>query len=1060
MPHRLTHRVLIAALPLAAMAISRGEHALPRAGWSSVISPPPVDAAAAAPRAEGPPRQPDVLKSDALKTYGGLPLQFETNRGQTDPTVKFLARGAGYTVFLTPSEAVLVLRSPQTSDQPPAPLVARRDRRARAQREKETRPKRAAAVVRLGLVGANPDPGVMGLDPLPGTANYFTTKDPHKWRTAIPTYAKVKYRDVYPGVDVVYYGAQRQLEYDFVVAPGADPARIRLAVTGANALSVDAAGDLVLQTASGALRLHKPLIYQVRDGARQEIAGGYVLFGKDRVGFRIATYDSQRPVVIDPVLSYATYLGGSSVVCDEYGCSNNNIDYGAGIAVDSAGNAYVTGFTISSDFPTANALQPALRGTTNAFVAKLNPAGSALVYSTYLGGSNSDDGSSIAVDSAGNAYVTGTTSSGDFPTVNALQPALRGTADAFVAKLNPAGSALVYSTYLGGSNYEGSSGIAVDSAGNAYVTGTTFSFDFPTANALQSTLGGASDAFVAKIDAAGALVYSTYLGGAAAGDDGAGIAVDSAGNAYVTGSTRSSDFPTTNALQSTLRGIQAAFVAKLNAAGSALVYSTYLGGSNFCTFYQSCYGDDGASIAVDSAGNAYVTGTTYSSDFPTANALQPTLRGVRNVFVAKLNAAGSALVYSTYLGGSGSNSCDQYGYCYRGEYGAGIAVDTAGNAYVTGSTSSFDFPTANALLPSLSGLGEDAFVAKLNAAGSALVYSTYLGGSDCGEWYVNCYGDEGYGIAVDSAGNAYVTGFTSSVDFPTTANAPQRWLGGGVEGWPGRIGDAFVVKIDSTTQPVASFTSACSGITCAFDGSSSSDSDGTIVSYSWNFGDGMTGSGPTVSHTYAVTGTYAVELTVTDNAGTTGTQSKSVTVIPALSSLNLNPASVTTGSTSSGTVTLSAAAPAGGAVVALASSNTAVATVPTSMTVAAGATSATFTVSTNSLTGCASSVATISAIYGGVTRSAGLTVTPATDTVAIQQADYFATRHQLRVAATSAGSTAALQVYVTSTGELIGTLKRYDGNRYSGQFTWPLNPQNITVRSSLCGSATKAVTSK
>ncbi len=1007
---------------------------------------PSVGVAAAAPSAGEPLRRPDVLKTDVLKTYGRLPLPFETNLGQTDSEVKFLARGAGYTVFLTPSEAVLVLRSPQTSDQTPAPVVARLDRRARGQRERETRPQRAATVVRLGLVGANPDPGVVGLEPLSGKANYFTGNDPQKWRTGIPTYAKVRYRDVYPGVDVVYYGAQQQLEYDFVVAPGADPTRIRLAVTGAEALSVDAAGDLVLQTASGALRLHKPLIYQVRDGVRQEIAGGYVLLGKDRVGFRVAAYDTGRPVVIDPVLSYSTYLGGGSS------------DIGYGIAVDSAGNAYVTGTTFSSDFPTVNALQPTRHGYYDAFVAKLNPAGSALVYSTYLGGRSQDYGYGIAVDSAGNAYVTGTTFSSDFPTVNALRPGLSGSADAFVAKLNAAGSALVYSTFLGGSDfvfltefglayaYDSGSAIAVDSAGNAYVTGTTPAFDFPTVNALQPTLAGFANAFVAKLNPAGsALVYSTFLGGSSgscdeygfcypASDDGLGIAVDSTGNAYVTGTTPSPDFPTVNALQPTLHGYYDAFVAKLNAAGSALVYSTYLGGSDY---------DSGYGIAVDSAGNAYVSGTTSSSDFPTASPLQPALGGYQDAFAAKLDPAGSALVYSTYLGGNG------------GSQGFGIAVDSAGNAYVTGATTSSDFPTANPLQPALGGY-QDAFVAKLDPAGSALVYSTYLGGSYhfCDE-YGFCYGDYGRGIAVDGAGSAYVTGATFASDFPTV-NALQPTLRG--------ASNAFVAKISPTTTttqpPVASFTSGCGGLTCSFDGTISSDPDGTIVSYSWNFGDGTTGSGPIVSHTYAAAGTYTVELTVTDNTGATGIQSKSVTLIPALSSLNLNPAGVTAGSTSSGIVTLSAAAPAGGAVVALASNNTAVATVPTSVTVAAGATSATFTVSTNSLTACASSVATISATYGGVTRSADLTVTPATDTVAIQQADYIANRHQLRVAATSTGSTAALQVYVTSTAELIGTLKHYDGNRYSGQFTWPVNPQNITVRSSLCGSATKAVTSK
>jgi hypothetical protein len=394
-------------------------------------------------------------------------------------------------------------------------------------------------------------------------------------------------------------------------------------------------------------------------------------------------------------------------------------------------------------------------------VFKLNAAGNALVYSTYLGGSADDGGNGIAVDGAGNAYVTGTTVSTDFPTANPLQATCAGISDAFVTKLNAAGNALVYSTYLGGSRYDVGNGIAVDGAGNAYVTGFTDSTNFPTANALQATFGGGvngEDAFVAKLNATGhALVYSTYLGGS--DDEGNGIAVDGSGNAYITGRTLLSTFPTANSLQATFGGGFAdAFVSKLNAAGNALVYSTFLGGS----------GDEaGKGIAVDGAGNAYVTGFTSSTDFPTTNPLQATSGGGvygEDAFVAKLNATGNALVYSTYLGGSGD------------DFGDGIAVDGAGNAYVTGSTDSTDFPTANPLQATCAGVS-DAFVTKLNAAGNALVYSTYLGGSD---------GDGGDGIAVDGAGNAYVTGFTSSTDFPT-ANPLQATYAG--------VSDVFVTKV-------------------------------------------------------------------------------------------------------------------------------------------------------------------------------------------------------------------------------------------------------------------------
>jgi len=410
-------------------------------------------------------------------------------------------------------------------------------------------------------------------------------------------------------------------------------------------------------------------------------------------------------------------------------------------------------------------------GYEDAFVAKLNPAGSALVYSTYLGGSYQDFGYAIAVDSSGNAYVTGWTQSSDFPTANPLQANLRGQyGNAFVAKLNAAGSALVYSTYLGGSYQDFGYAIAVDSSGNAYVTGVTDSSDFPTHNPLQPHLGQveSDNAFVTKLNPAGsALVYSTYLGGSVGNvdDEGYAIAVDSSGNAYVAGYTRSSDFPTHHPLQAHLRGNYNAFVAKLNAAGSALIYSTYLGGS---------YQDFGYAIAVDSSGNANVTGQTFSTDFPTANPLQPNLRGFPNAFVAKLNAAGSALVYSTYLGGSG----DDVGYS--------IAVDSSGNAYVAGQTSSSDFPTVNPLQANKRGI-LNAFVAKLNAAGSALIYSTYLGGS---------YQDWGNAIAVDSSGNAYVTGQACSSDFPTH-NPLQAHLGG--------VNDcnAFVAKIAPSNVPAA-----------------------------------------------------------------------------------------------------------------------------------------------------------------------------------------------------------------------------------------------------------------
>jgi hypothetical protein len=547
----------------------------------------------------------------------------------------------------------------------------------------------------MQLLGANPAPQMVGMEELPGKVHYFRGNDPQKWRTNIPTYAKVHYTAVYPGVDLVYYGHERQLEYDFVVAPGADPTAITLGFAGVERVDVDAQGDLMLTMAGGLLRFQKPVVYQEEDGRRQPVAGGYVRKGPHQIGFQVATYDPARPLVIDPVLSYATYLGGSG---------NNN---GRGIAVDAAGAGYVTGETASPDFPIVHPLQPTLRGFPDTFVAKLAGDGSALVYATFLGGRNPDLGEGIAVDAAGAAYVTGVTQSPDFPTGHPLQPTLRGNADAFVAKLSADGTALVYATFLGGSSSSDEGrGIAVDATGAAYVTGPTGSPDFPTWHPLQPTFGGLFDAFVAKLTPDGtALVYATYLGGSVM-EVGFGIAVDAAGAAYVTGLTGSPDFPTRNPLQPTYGGHRDAFVAKLSPDGSAFIYANYLGGS----------GDDGgAGIAVDAAGVAYVTGSTDSADFPFVHSLQPTHPRAFNsdAFVAKLTPDGIALVYATSPGGSSTDS------------GHGIAVDAAGAAYVTGSTDSVDFPTVHPLQPMLGGFW-DAFVAKLTSEGELPLVNTFV----------------------------------------------------------------------------------------------------------------------------------------------------------------------------------------------------------------------------------------------------------------------------------------------------------------------------------------------
>lgn len=670
-------------------------------------------------KADGPPAQAQFAES-----YGKLPLSFEENQGQTADEVKFLSRGAGYSLFLTPTEAVMALRKPKSPSAsgkaqslPPVRMnshlhgfMAEARENPAAQHPKTQNPEEPqTAVLRMRLAGAREPSSIVGKDRQPGTANYLKGRDPGQWRTGVATYGKVEYQGVYPGVDLVYYGRQRQLEYDFIVAPGADPKQIRLNFAangkdGEQAVTprLDANGDLLLPTEGGEVRLHKPLVYQDVNGQRREIDGRFVLFpassppltleegrgeGNLQVGFQVAEYDHDWPLVIDPVLVYSTYLGGG------------DNDLGQRIAVDSDGNSYVSGYTWFYDFPAVNAKYPYYAGKYyDAFVSKLSANGHTVLYSTYLGGNDYDWGLGIAVDGSGNAYVSGHTLSSDFPMVNARYPHFWGHSDAFVFKLSANGQTVLYSTYLGGGSDDACYGIAVDDSGNAYVSGYTYSSNFPTVNAKYPYSGGSSDAFVTKLSANGqAVLYSTYLGGSSM-DNGINIAVDRRGNAYVIGETSSLDFPTVNSKYPHLRGSQDAFAFKLSSNGQTILYSTYLGGSS---------DDLGYGIAVDSSGNAYVSGSTYSSDFPTVNSRYPRLREGGYAFVSKLSADGQSVIYSSYLGGNG------------GDTGHGIAVDSGGNAYVTGETWSSNFPSAatdptiKSYDPTYNGNG-DAFVAKFS----------------------------------------------------------------------------------------------------------------------------------------------------------------------------------------------------------------------------------------------------------------------------------------------------------------------------------------------------------
>jgi photosystem II stability/assembly factor-like uncharacterized protein len=926
-------------------------------------------------RADGPKlSDPDQLEPKEIgDRYGRLPLSFEPNEGQTEKQVKFLSRGPGYDMFLTATGVVLTLRQAHSAplDKSEAGSLSKDESGAATQ----------TAVLRLKIIGANPEARVDGEDELPGKINYLIGNDPNKWHVNISTYRRVHYREVYPGVEMVYYGNHRQLEYDFVIAPGADLRPVRFRFDGAQHLGIDLAGDLVISIDGTEVKLRKPVIYQITNrGERHEVIGSYALKGNE-VGFKIQSYDSNQPLIIDPVLSYSTYFGPSA----------NSM----AIAVDASGSAYLTGSATSGIFPTtAGSLKPtSTQDVPDAFVTKLNPAGTALVYSTFLGGSGQDQGNSIAVDSSGNAYITGDTTSVNFPTVNAIRsstsnfltsldsgahwggqfigppngvvnvlaadpltpttiyagmgsnggggvykttdggnswvglntgltgincPALvvdpttpstlyasliqtnsgtsglyksvdaggswtklsNGLSGVTVSALaidpsspstvyagasflglfkstnggaswtnsstginfggtaaiavDPANSAIVYAAEGGGGVFKTTNGganwgqvntglttttirtLTVDSASNVYAgssggglfkttngggnwnplnnglptfvsvsavalssNASTIYMGTSTGRIYKSIDGGANwtisyetltrtsfnsliinptssavyagvniqpdslndhEAFISKLNSNGsALVYSTYLGGS--GDDiGRGIAVDSVGNAYVTGQTSSATFPLVAAFQSSLKGTSDAFVTKLNSTGDTFVYSTYLGGDGF---------ENANAIATDSAGNAYVTGSTSSSNFPLANAFQSTIGDAfgGDAFATKFSSNGT-LAYSTYLGGNGSDT------------GYGIAVDSSGNAYITGATASTNYPTANAIQPTSN--GSDAFVTKLNSLGSGLVYSTYLGGSNV---------EVGRGIAVDSAANAYVTGFTNSTDFPEVVGA-------------------------------------------------------------------------------------------------------------------------------------------------------------------------------------------------------------------------------------------------------------------------------------------------
>jgi hypothetical protein len=653
------------------------------------------------------------ISADAVRSS----LRFEENRGQVDRRVRYLARSSALNVFLTEDEAVIVFAD-------------------------------ESAVVRLRLEGAAKTAPLARMR-LQGTSNYVIGTDPNSWLTEIPGYAQVVYQGAYEGIDWVFRGNGSQLECDFVVAAGSDASNIRMRIAGADSVEVTDSQELGVNVAGRRFYLNKLRAFQTLNGEQSDVPVRYEVQGTDVVGFQLGNYDVSRPVTIDPVLAYATYIGGASE------------DRAVAVAIDHHGSAYLTGRTASLNFPMEDPEQPANAGNFDAFITKLNADGSSLEYSTYFGGSGSDQGFGIAVDEKGNVYVSGQTSSPNLPIFNALQPTYGGGAsDAFIMKLDPTGTQLLFSTFLGGSGDDRAFDCRLDASGAIYIVGATGSTNFPTVAALQPTFGGGlRDVFLAKMDSYGStLLFSTYLGGSGNEANICALAVDNAGRAAVVGKTASTDFPVANAVQPTFGGgVGDAFVSLFNETGSAFIYSTYLGGS----------GDDQAfSAAVTRSGEVIAGGNSSSMNYPLVNPLQSTMNGVRDLAITKLDRDGQ-IIFSTLLGGS------------QNEQTVGLAVDAPGNVYFSGLTLSPNFPLEDPLQSTLRG-PQDAIFGKISARGDSLLFSTYFGGSGS---------DVAGFLAVDPSGhNEYISGWTSSADFPVTPGAFSTSYAGGAF-------DGYIVKL-------------------------------------------------------------------------------------------------------------------------------------------------------------------------------------------------------------------------------------------------------------------------
>ena len=680
----------------------------------------------------------DRFASWSERPFSTTSLNFEPNVGQVDDTVHYLSRGPGYGVFFTPTETLLVLQHSASLLQPTSPAnasIAPPDQIKQAK-------------IHLRFVGKRVHhPHPIGLDQLPGQSHYFVGNDPKAWHTHVPHYAKVIYEGLYPGIDLIYYGKDGQLEYDLVVAPGANPQEILLEIQGAEQLTLLPEGGLSIETAVGEVQHHKPVIYQKRQGVKHFITGAYRLREPNQISFEIGVYDPTLPLYIDPVLSYSSFFESDGVY---------------NLELDEDGNLYLTGAAIDP-VPTSE------NGFLDAFVSKFDPTGTILLYSTFLGGSYDDQGRDVAVDENGNAYVVGISSSLNFPTNFAIQPENGGSYDVFLAKLGPFGASLTYSTYLGGVGEDGFVGnlaVEVDEDGNPYLAGSTNSPDFPTFAAFQPEYGKGIDTFVVKLgNPEPNLIFSTFLGGSnteIAGD----LKVDDKGQAYVIGTTFSEDFPTELPLQALFGGQSDIFLTKFQATGLGLIYSTYLGGEGR---------EVGRGLAINRREDVYLTGDSESDDYPLERPAQDRVAGRFDVVVTRLDPDGRTIRYSTFMGGSDV------------DLGLAIALRSGGRAWVTGTTESDDFPATETAPQATEGMGgTDAFVFELSAGGRSLEFSTYLGGDGP---------DEGRAIIVDSGNdgtNVFVGGTTASTDFPRTAPLQPQPSGG------------FVAKLSETNPPESS----------------------------------------------------------------------------------------------------------------------------------------------------------------------------------------------------------------------------------------------------------------